>query len=150
MTFSENLRRLRKAKGFTQEGLALECGWKGQSRIANYEAPTGRKGSRKPDIDGVPVIAAALGVGVQELFGFPALASQDARPDRETLAAAIDVLKYLAQMQIGASAFLTDADAILAVYDEVAREPVQCLDLEAASKRMAAWLRSREGDKGTG
>ncbi len=66
MTFSENLRRLRKSHGMTQEQLALTCGW-GQSRIANYES----RGSsaREPSFNDIEIISRVLGVTKAELLG---------------------------------------------------------------------------------
>lgn len=64
MDFADNLKRYRKARGLTQEALALACGWSGQSRIANYEAR-----GRTPTLDDVEAIAHALGVTRPELLG---------------------------------------------------------------------------------
>jgi transcriptional regulator with XRE-family HTH domain len=150
MPFHLNLRRLRKAKGMSQEALALECGWKGQSRISNYEADPASKGARKPALDEIPVIAAALGVEIQELFDMPAKPSQSARPDPEILARAVTVLRNLASLQAGAATFLYDAPSILAIYDEVSRTPPDVdFDREAILGRMAAVLRG-VGDEGMG
>lgn len=66
MAFPDNLKRLRKAAGFTQEALALACGWSGQSRIANYE-----KGIREPNFDETAALASALGVNTSDLIGRP-------------------------------------------------------------------------------
>lgn len=82
MDFSANLRRLRKAAKLTQEELALRCGW-GQSRIGNYEAPADKDHAREPELKEIPIIAAALQVGVGELFGEPPSQSQPLRLDRE-------------------------------------------------------------------
>jgi len=83
MAFSDNLRAARLRAGLTQEALALDCGWSGQSRIANYEssAPT----AREPKVSEVPMLAKALGVSVASLFGEP-LAPQVSRPDPDILA----------------------------------------------------------------
>lgn len=64
MGFKENLKRYRLAAEFTQEQLALACGFSGQSRIANYE-----KGSRDPDFDDLEKIARALSVDKADLLG---------------------------------------------------------------------------------
>lgn len=66
--FNERLRKLRSSAGLTQEQLALACGWSGQSRVANYEAPRDRKGARDPAFDELPLLAKALGVTIAELF----------------------------------------------------------------------------------
>lgn len=75
--------------------------------------------------------------------------SQSARPNRDTLASAMKVLSYLARMQAGAAVFLTSADAILAAYDMVSRDPSQALDanLAGASERMAAQLRGEQSNE---
>lgn len=74
--------------------------------------------------------------------------SQPQRPDPLILANAIRVLQNLAQMHPKASVLLTDPAAILAAYDEVSRNPSQTLDLEGASRRMAAWSRGKKTDVG--
>jgi phage repressor protein C with HTH and peptisase S24 domain len=66
MSFSDNLRRFRKAAGLTQEGLALACGWPGQSRIANYE-----KGIREPTFEEAASIAGVLQISSADLMGDP-------------------------------------------------------------------------------
>lgn len=78
MNFSANLKRLRKASGLSQEGLALACGWSGQSRVGNYES-----GYREPELAEIPVIARALGVQIGELFGEPPSQSQPMRLNHE-------------------------------------------------------------------
>jgi phage repressor protein C with HTH and peptisase S24 domain len=67
MSFASNLKALRQAKGLTQEQLAHACGWRGQSRVANYES-TGKSG-REPSEADIRALAAALEVTVAELFG---------------------------------------------------------------------------------
>ncbi|WP_045769525.1 helix-turn-helix domain-containing protein [Xanthomonas albilineans] len=67
MSFSNTLKRLRLARGLTQEKLALACGWNGQSRIANYESNSPK--AREPKLSELPVIARALGVSLEELLG---------------------------------------------------------------------------------
>ncbi|MBT2142715.1 helix-turn-helix transcriptional regulator [Rhodanobacter sp. LX-99] len=76
MKFAANLKRLRKAAKLSQEGLALACGWSGQSRVGNYES-----GLREPELDEIPTIARALGVQVGELFGEAPSHSQPVRLD---------------------------------------------------------------------
>ncbi|WP_375732158.1 helix-turn-helix transcriptional regulator [Xylella fastidiosa subsp. multiplex] len=66
MTFSENLRRIRKERRLTQEQLALACDW-GQSRIANYES-RGRS-AREPSLNDIETLARALRVTKAELMG---------------------------------------------------------------------------------
>ena len=144
MPFHLNLRRLRTARRMSQEALALECGWKGQSRIANYEADPSSKGARKPKLDDVPVIAAALGVEVQELFDLPAAASHSARPDRSTLVAAIAALSRVNEMQVGEQ-FPLDADNILVAYEEVARDTGSDPDINEIGRRIASRLRGTDG-----
>ena len=63
MSFSEHLRKWRKAKGLTQVELAQKLGMT-QGVIAHYE-----KGIRKPDLDKVPAIAKILGVPVEAPYG---------------------------------------------------------------------------------
>jgi phage repressor protein C with HTH and peptisase S24 domain len=72
MSFASNLKALRQAKGLTQEQLAHACGWRGQSRVANYE--TIGKNAREPSEADIRALAAALEVSVAELFGeYPSL-----------------------------------------------------------------------------
>ena len=63
MSFADQLRKWRKAKGLTQLQLAQKLG-RTQGVIAHYE-----KGIRKPDLDVVPEIARILGVAVEALYG---------------------------------------------------------------------------------
>ena len=144
MPFHDNLRRLRLAKKLTQEQLALDCGWKGQSRIANYEADPSRKGARKPDLDGVPIIAAALGVSIQELFDPQAATSQSTRPDPDTLASALEALARINEVQVGEQ-FPLSADNILVAYEEVLRDDRADLDINEIGRRIASRLRGKDG-----
>ncbi|MGK8440709.1 XRE family transcriptional regulator [Ectopseudomonas hydrolytica] len=63
-TLGQRLKRLRKAKGMSQQALAEECGWASQSRIGNYEADL-----RAPSLSDLLLIAPALGVSLAELAG---------------------------------------------------------------------------------
>lgn len=122
----------------TQAQLAKRVGVT-QQTIQKLESGGANKSAALADIcleTGVSLRWLARGQGAM-------IESQTARPDPVILANAIRVLQFLAQMQAGASAFLTDADAILAAYDEVSRDPIQAQDLTGASGRMAAWLRGR-------
>jgi transcriptional regulator with XRE-family HTH domain len=87
MEFAANLKRLRKAAKLSQEGLALACGWSGQSRVGNYES-----GFREPELAEIPVIARALGVQVGELFGEAPSHSHLVRLDPERIAELATVL----------------------------------------------------------
>jgi transcriptional regulator with XRE-family HTH domain len=60
--FGERVRELRKAKGLSQEGLALACGLD-RTYIGGVE-----RGERNISLVNIHVIAAALGVPVKELF----------------------------------------------------------------------------------
>lgn len=60
--FSENLKRIRKEKGFTQEQLADAAGVSAQA-VSKWE-----QGSF-PDASLLPAVADFLGVGIDELFG---------------------------------------------------------------------------------
>lgn len=95
MAFSDNLKAARLAKGMTQEGLALACGWSGQSRIANYESSS--PSAREPKVSEVPILARALGVSVSELFGEVAGPSQVGRIDPDKLAESIAALRQVAK-----------------------------------------------------
>lgn len=66
MNFSDRLRYWRTKRDLTQEQLAHECGWSGQSRIANYES--NGKNSREPELQDVPLIARALEIPVEALL----------------------------------------------------------------------------------
>lgn len=142
MTLGERVAAARKHKGLTQDRLAKLCGVT-QQTIQKLEDGRARRSSALADIcieTGVSLRWLARGEGQM-------LESQPARPDPVILSRAIRVLSFLAQMQAGAAAFLTDADAISAAYEEVSRTPSDEFDVEGASRRMAAWLRGR-GDDG--
>jgi transcriptional regulator with XRE-family HTH domain len=63
VSFAENLRKLRKAKGLTQGELAKKVDVS-QTAVAHYE-----RGAKKPEMDKLPAIAQALGVTVEALYG---------------------------------------------------------------------------------
>jgi transcriptional regulator with XRE-family HTH domain len=63
--FAQRLKRLRVARGLTQEQLAHACGYPGQSRIANYESLGAS--ARVPSLAEIPTLANALGVPETEL-----------------------------------------------------------------------------------
>lgn len=56
------LKKLRKAKGLSQQQLAHACGWESQSRIGNYE-----RGTRQPNLQDLETLASALGVTLPDL-----------------------------------------------------------------------------------
>lgn len=58
----ENIRRLRKLKGFTQETFADHCGIH-RNYISDME-----RGRRNPSVDILEKLAVALNVGVAKLF----------------------------------------------------------------------------------
>ena len=63
MSFKKILKEERDKLGWSQAKLAKACGWKGPSRISNYEA-----GIREPSLDDIRVLAKALNVIPQELI----------------------------------------------------------------------------------
>jgi transcriptional regulator with XRE-family HTH domain len=63
MSISENIKKLRKARGLTQAALGQKIGTR-QKVIADYE-----NGISKPPQDRLPVIAKFFGVSVDELIG---------------------------------------------------------------------------------
>ena len=63
MSFGSNLRNLRKSKGLTQAEIAQKLDVS-QSIVAAYE-----RGAKKPEMDKVPLIAQALGVPLDALYG---------------------------------------------------------------------------------
>lgn len=67
MNFADNLKRLRKRAGLTQDELASACGYASQSRIGNYEARWDAR--REPPLSEIHVIARSLGAEIAELFG---------------------------------------------------------------------------------
>lgn len=78
--------------------------------------------------------------------------SQSARFDRETLAAALKMVNFLARMQAtDAARFSLDAeaqaDAILVALEILSRDPSQVKDLAGASERMAAQLRGERNEQ---
>lgn len=56
------IKKLRKAKGMSQQALAEACGWASQSRIGNYE-----KGTRQPNLEDMEKLAKALDVTLPDL-----------------------------------------------------------------------------------
>ena len=66
MTFARSLRRLRANANFTQEGLALACGWPGQSRVANYESL--KENAREPSLDDLRILARVLNTTYADLI----------------------------------------------------------------------------------
>ena len=64
-SFSDRLRQLRKTKGITQEGLALELG-ASRSTVAGYEAPSKE---REPDFAAIQKIAKFFQVSADYLLG---------------------------------------------------------------------------------
>lgn len=84
VSIAHQIRRWRTYRGLTQEGLALACGWSGQSRVSNYENPG--DGGRNPSVEELPLLARALGITLDELFfGDPGAVSQTVRLDVEKL-----------------------------------------------------------------
>lgn len=71
MALHEQIKRLREQAHLSQEELALRCGFPGQSRIANYEAPPQRKSHREPSIADLKALAIGLGVSLLELLEEP-------------------------------------------------------------------------------
>ena len=63
MEFKDNLYRIRKAKGLSQEDLAILCNVSRQA-ISKWE-----NGSAKPDLENLKTLAMALQVSVDELLG---------------------------------------------------------------------------------
>jgi phage repressor protein C with HTH and peptisase S24 domain len=77
-TLGLRIKKLRKAKGMTQEDLAHACQWESQSRIGNYE-----RGTRQPNLQDLEKLAQALDVTLPDL-----VAGRD-RSELETLPDAI-------------------------------------------------------------
>jgi len=104
LPFGPRLRDLRLKAGLTQEQLAHACGWSGQSRTANYE-----NGTRDPAFEELPLIAAALGVTIAELFTDTEKDShtgsdlwpRSVRPDPATLSTAYKVALAAAKLHLG-------------------------------------------------
>lgn len=119
MAFSDNLKRLRLARGMTQEQLALACGWSGQSRIANYESSAAS--AREPKVSEVPLIASALGVPVAELFGESDTTSQGERLDFERISAAVTVLRTYLEL-MGKPITMVEDPLLLEIAHEVVQE----------------------------
>lgn len=119
MAFSDNLKRLRVARGMTQEQLALACGWSGQSRIANYESSAAS--AREPKVSEVPLIASALGVAVAELFGESPVPSQVQRLDFARISAAVTVLRTYLEL-MGKPIEMVEDPVLLEIAYEVVQE----------------------------
>lgn len=65
-SFSQRLKALRLAKGWTQEGLRKRCGFRSQGRIGNYESEG--ENSRLPSEPDAVVLAGVLGCSVSYLL----------------------------------------------------------------------------------
>lgn len=115
MDFRANLRRLRLAAGLTQEQLAERLGWS-QSRLSNYEIPADRDGARTPDVNDAVLIAEALGVPIQALYGDT---SHAVKLDPDTMVAA---LKLTEAMEFGRPKgdFSTWAATLIFCYNRIA------------------------------
>ena len=61
-TLGMHIKKLRKAKGMSQQELALACGWESQSRIGNYE-----RGIREPNLQDLQKLSRALNTSFNEL-----------------------------------------------------------------------------------
>jgi len=62
MSFKQRLKEERDKLRWSQAKLSKVCGWKGPSRISNYEA-----GIREPSLEDIKILAKALNVPPQEL-----------------------------------------------------------------------------------
>lgn len=127
-------------------------GWS-QSRIANYEAAPDKGASRSPDVDEVPILAAALGAPVQELFGPVAGASQSVGFDVETISLAIKWLRsYIDSDANRPEELMADPDYLLGALNLVASVkaglPARTATL-AFAKRIKAAKEGGGNDKGT-
>ena len=60
---SENIKKLRKAKGLTQEELA-------EKTNVSYQAVSKWENGGSPDIEMLPILANTFGVSIDELMGF--------------------------------------------------------------------------------
>ncbi|RZZ90628.1 helix-turn-helix domain-containing protein [Pseudoxanthomonas winnipegensis] len=140
MAFSDNLRAARKAKGLTQEELALACGWSGQSRIANYESNS--SSAREPKVSEVPLLAKALGVPIASLFDELDQPSQTERIDFDKMALTVSVARHLIEVRGDPPHFIEDpvmleiAYQVVAAHSDVSR-PTNVLDLtQILAKRL--------------
>lgn len=155
MAFSDNLRAARKAKGWTQEELALACGWSGQSRIANYESNSAS--AREPKVSEVPLLAKALGVPVSALFDDdPAAASQPERIDFDMMALTVSVARHLIEVRGDPPHFIEDpvmleiAYQVVATHSDASR-PTNVLDLtQILAKRLRGQTDGEEHVRGIG
>ncbi|MFL1478300.1 XRE family transcriptional regulator [Pseudomonas grimontii] len=75
-TLGNRIKRLRKAKGMSQQSLAFACGWESQSRIGNYE-----RGTREPNLQDLEKLAIALGVPFPDLVAGRDRSEINAFPD---------------------------------------------------------------------
>jgi len=64
----------------------MACGWSGQSRVANYESSSSN--AREPKVSEVPLLAAALGTSIAELFD-----EQPSQPQRLDTEKLIDLME---------------------------------------------------------
>ena len=73
-TIHENIRKLRKGKGWTQTELAQRLGTS-QKVITSYET-----GSKTPPVSRLPELAAVLGVDIEQLIGVQPLSVKEEIP----------------------------------------------------------------------
>ena len=92
MSVGAAIRSLRKARGYTQEGLALAMDWPAsrQKDISEYET-----GVKVPETDTLSRIAGALGVTLADLVADTPLSTEFVRGYSAGLAAARDAVKAL-------------------------------------------------------
>ena len=146
MNLGQRVTAAREYAKLTQAQLAKRVGVT-QQTMHKLEAGKAKRSSALADIcleTGVSLRWLVRGEGSM-------IASQSARPDPITMAHALTVLQSLAHLQAGEATFLYDAPSLLAIYDQLSREPPDIdLDREAVLGRMAAVLRGVDDGKGVG
>lgn len=114
MTFAEQLKQLRTARGYSQRKLSEALGM-AQSRIGNYEA-----GLREPDFETLEKIADFFNVPLSSLI------ASEYGADRELVARVADSLHKNPKLGLlfDRTCYMddTDLDAVLAVVNAITRE----------------------------
>lgn len=113
MSFGMRLRAVRQAAGMTQEELALACGFNGQSRIANYESPSG---GREPSIADINTICRVLSVPAGVLVDPVEFSQWQEQPSKLRHGVAVVAYRYIHADEAGRKMISAIAEAACAEY----------------------------------
>ncbi|WP_409289449.1 XRE family transcriptional regulator [Pseudomonas sp. KCJK8927] len=105
-TLPQRIKQYRKAKGLSQQALAIACGWESQSRIGNYE-----RGIREPNLADIERMAVALGVTLRDLLGDADRAEPPIHSNRSFVSRAMEgAVPVVGYAQLGLDGFFEALD----------------------------------------